>query len=300
MNTKVIISLILFVTTHNNFCMIIDTKKKKQVCTIYKQQEISAENFLKQFMLCSIKKNSENFYDQTYAVKKRIINQYEKNNSHNKDIAIIQLIQLSYEHQHYIISQLFQGKSEEVKNATEYYLSIPLEQALKKYNDLPLYANILLPQPIVFILTKKQLCIVKEIYEKQAILSGELTYLQEKLPINILETINQKIAEVNIIVPYKELLPILVNTPKRTYNENSLSKVILAYSGSLTLLSSFFCISSYTLGIKSEENFALAILNCGIPFCTAQLCFLRIMYDNFCSETSIKKPLISQDIITKK
>lgn len=235
MNTKIIILVFLSISIHNSFCMLINPNLEKFSNPIHKQQQRvrciiqkSADNFLKPFMQRSILDNSEIFAEQPIAIQ-RAINRQCKDES-----PIIDLIQLPIEDQVKTISNFFDDKC---RKAAEYFLSIPLEVALTKYNNLPentltlLQTKHTLPQSMIFRLTTEGQRILTLIYTGEIVSTNNIKYLEKSLSLDILEKIRQQ--DPHVLMYENEnkrtvLLKTLYQAPINAYNEikNEIKSVI--------------------------------------------------------------------------
>jgi len=228
MKTKIIISLCLLISAHNSFCMLMNPNQKnmfKKICTAQQPNQKAADKYLKPFMLRSLLKNSEMFDKQSLAVQRTIIRQCKEKHDTSP---IIGLIQLPIEDQTKIISYFFE---DQCRKAAEYFISIPLEMALIKYNDFPkntltlLQPRAKLSQSIIFRLTKEEEIILAAIYTDQTMATKKLKVLLKLLPHDILQTILQQ--NLNVITPENEnKLIALLTTPYRTIRSRPSNQIL--------------------------------------------------------------------------
>ncbi len=216
MNIKIIISLFLFITTHNNFCMIIKKNQKKHTTHIHKiqqnYQQKEVDEYLKPFMLRSLLENSKRFQKQKTSIKYAIINQCKENHDTSP---IIGLIQLPIEDQFKIISYFFENRC---LLAAEDFICKPLEIALKEYNALPentltlLSSKHNLTPSMIFRLTDEEQRILTKIYTNDIIASTELNSLIQKLPKDILKKILAQNPNITMLENESKLL-VFLTTP---------------------------------------------------------------------------------------
>jgi len=161
MRTKIIIPLFLLISAHNNSCMLTNPNQKKHVQKICTAQKKIAEEYLKHFILLSLKKNTEIFHEESIGVQRQIILQC-KNES-----PIIKLIPLPQDMQINILANFFENND---KCAAQHFYTMPLEQALKKYNKTSyLKRQKKLPSGMLFLLNDKQENILTKIYQGKTI-----------------------------------------------------------------------------------------------------------------------------------
>src|SRR5258708_4996301 len=107
MKTKIIISLFLLISAHNNFCMLIINNQKKYNTTMSHKCYIAniqaAEEYLKHFILLSLKKNTAIFHEKSIGAQRQIILQC-KNES-----PMVKLIPLPQDMQINILANFFEN-----------------------------------------------------------------------------------------------------------------------------------------------------------------------------------------------
>lgn len=310
MNTKIIILVFLSISIHNSFCMLINPNLEKFSNPIHKQQQRvrciiqkSADNFLKPFMQRSILDNSEIFAEQPIAIQ-RAINRQCKDES-----PIIDLIQLPIEDQVKTISNFFDDKC---RKAAEYFLSLPLEVALTKYNNLPentltlLQTKHTLPQSMIFRLTTEENRILTLIYTGAIISEKNTKHLKESLLSYKKYDILNKIQENNpqIIMLENEnkrtvLLKTLYQAPINAYNE---MKPIIHLLNAICLIEPPLVITcfGYCCGLSKKDilkGSAMLTIASYVVIVPAAYLFrgkknLFITYEDIASKT-ITKPLKS-------
>lgn len=216
MNIKIIISLILFVTTHHSFCMIvIKQDQKKYTAHIHAIQQKWQQNnqkevdeYLKPFMYRSLLENSELFHKQDYLVKRGIIRQCKENHDTSP---IITIIQLPKDMQISVISHFFTNRC---RLAAEDFICKPFNLALKEYNDLPdnnltlLSSRHKLEPSKIFRSSKELQRILTKIYTNDIITAAELHSLTQ-LPKDILQKILEQNPNITMLENESKLLVLL-------------------------------------------------------------------------------------------
>jgi len=302
MKTKIIISLFLLISAHNSFCMLNNPNQIKHVQKICTAQQTNqkiyqkpADTYLKPFMLRSLLDNAERFDKQNPAVKRAIIRQCKENHDTSP---IIGLIQLPIEDQIKIISYFFENKC---KKAAEYFLSMPLETALIKYNALPentltlLQPKAKLSQSIIFRLTKEEEKMLAAIYTDQTMATKKLKTLLKLLPHDILQIILEQ--NLNVITPEHEnkLNALLTTLHWRLTSRNTYPIFSLALVGVTPLLPVPIIISETIFNPKGTDFHALAQAVPMAVFLFIPLAITLDCYQKYNSEIEkvITKPLKS-------
>ena len=252
----------------------------------------AAEEYLKHFILFSLKKNTEIFHEKSIGVQRQIILQC-KNES-----PIIDLIQQPGEIQTEILSCLFDNQC---KLAAKYFISMPLETALIKYNALPentltlLQPKAKLSQSIIFRLTKQEERILAAIYTDQIMSTKKLKELLKLLPHDILQIILEQNLNVNIPEHDNKLNALLTTLHWRLTSRNTYPIFSLALVGVTPLLPVPIIISETIFNPKGTDFHALAQAVPMAVFLFIPLAITLDCYQKYNSEIEkvITKPLKS-------
>ncbi len=240
MNIKIIISPFLFIITHNSFCMIIDAKKKKQVCTIYKQQEISTEKFLKleiennaikmdsefphlaQFFISSFHERS---LEQNFAIftnpkiKYAIPHKIESLNNNPNNLTFLTLMEFPQDLHIETLSRFFEEENKQIsREAANHFYTMPLQKAIKKYSDNEsswLIKKNKLSNTILFLLTDYEKEIIKKIYQGKTISKNDFFYLINQTNLHVRGELYRQQLKVNLSTGVNQFKT-LIYTPYQT------------------------------------------------------------------------------------
>lgn len=204
MNIKIIISLILFVTTHHNFCMITCPSNEKRFGDLKARKMDNDFPYLAQFFINSFTERSlkDNYAIITnsktkYAIKPKI--ELLNNNPH--DLTFLNMMELPKELHIKTLCNFFEDNKNITNKAMNLFYTMQLKQAVEKYNNNEsswLKKNNKLSNGLLFLSTDYEKTIVTRIYQKKKISENDFSYLIWNLNIHILEKLCKEQVSVKI------------------------------------------------------------------------------------------------------
>jgi len=252
MNTKIIISLLLLISAHNSFCMLINPSQTKQSKKIIRKHYAIATEFTNSFAQRSLKNNFQIFNNLKSAIQSKII--FQETNKGE----IFNLMQLPEDLHITILANFFENND---KRAAKHFYEIPLKQALKKYNKTSyLKRKNKLPTGMLFLLNDEQENILTRIYQGRNISKRNYCDLINNLQNHILDELYKQQKIVNISTGV-DPLKVLLLTPFQTMWNIPAPTLFLYLNTSKDMATGIFIFGTLSIlsTIKSIEQFISAI-----------------------------------------